>query len=113
MLDLLLVLLAAVGGLMILWCLLGLLLQPAFGRDMVTLYYVQGDGGELEQKVRAYRWLRESRFGGSRLVLVDCGLDEMGLGIAQILRNRYSWVEYCPQPALLDYLALNEKASAR
>ena len=53
LLDILLVFLAAAGVALIVWCLLGLLLAPAFGRIMVTLCYAEGDGGELEQKIRA------------------------------------------------------------
>lgn len=108
MLDLILVLLAAAGGVLILWCLLGVLLQPVFGKNMVTLYYAQGDGDELEQKVRAYRYLREGRVAGGRLVVVDCGLSAMGLGRAQILRRRYDWVDYCPFPALVEFLAFHD-----
>ena len=108
MLDLILVLLAAAGGVLILWCILGLLLQPVFGKKMVTLCYAQGDGDELEQKVRAYRYLREGRVAGGRLVVVDCGLNAMGLGRAQILRRRYDWVDYCPFPALVEFLAFHD-----
>ena len=97
---------AAAGLVFLVWCLFGLLLTPVFGDNMVTLCYCQGDGAHLEHQARAYGWLREGKLKGSRLVLVDCGLDEEGLSVAQLLRRDYDWIDYCPQPALEDYLEL-------
>ncbi len=107
MLATILVIFFALAGLIFLiWCLFGLLLTPVFGEDMVTLCYCCGDGKDLEQQVRAYGWLREGRISGGRLVLVDCGLDEQGLCLAQLLQKDYEWLDYCPRPALEDYLEL-------
>ena len=108
LLDILLVFLAAVGVVLVLWCIMGLLLLPVFGHNMVTFCFSKGDGKELEQRVRAYGWLRDGKISGGRMVIVDCGLTEHGLGMAQILRERYVWVEYCPRPALEDYIELLE-----
>lgn len=104
LLDLLLIFLAAAGVILVLWCLLGLLLLPVFGCSMVTLYYVKGDGEDLEQKTRAYSWLREGRLSGGRMVIVDCGLTEQGIGRTYLLRKRYPWVEYCTRDSLTDYI---------
>ncbi len=99
-----------VGAILILlaWCLFGLLLLPVFGAGTVTLCYCQGKGEELEQTVRAFGWLRDSKKTGGRLVLVDCGLDAEGLQLAQLLRKDHPWVDYCPRPALEDYLDLTD-----
>ena len=51
-----------------LWGLLGLLLLPVFGKNMVTFCFSQGNGGELEVRARAYGWLRSEKQAGGRLV---------------------------------------------
>lgn len=104
----LLVFLAACGVVLLAWCLFGLLLEPVFGREMVTLYFVRGNGADLERRVRAYGWLRDGRITGGRMVLVDCGLTKNGLDAAELLRERFTWLDYCPAPALMDYLELME-----
>lgn len=104
----LLIFFVACGVLLVGWCLFGLLLEPVFGREMVTLYYVRGDGGEMERRVRAYGWLRDGRLTGGRMVLVDCGLTKPGLERAEFLQERFPWLDYCPRPALEDYLDLTE-----
>lgn len=108
MVEYILLFCVAVGVVFVAWCLAGLLLSPVFGKGMVTFCYVQGDGAGLEQTVRSYGWLREGRENGGRLVLVDCGLTEQGLELAQVLRERHGWVDYCPQQALVDYIELTE-----
>lgn len=103
-LDLLLIFLAAAGVLLLLWCLLGLVLLPVFGRSMVTLYYVKGNGEGVEQRVKAYGWLREGRIAGGRLIVVDCGLTEQGIGRVHLLQERYPWLETCQAAAVKDYI---------
>ncbi len=107
--EILLIFFAACGVLLLAWCLLGLLLEPVFSREMVTLYFVQGDGGGLERRVRAYGWLRDGKITGGKLVLVDCGLTKLGLETVEVLQQRFNWLDYCPAPALEDYLELMEK----
>lgn len=111
--EVLIVFFAACGVILLGWCLLGLLLEPVFGREMVTLYYVYGNGENLEQRVRAYGWLRDGKLTGGRLVLVDCGLSRSGLEAADILRQRFIWLDYCPAPALPDYLDLMDISGFR
>lgn len=89
------------------WCLWGLFLGPVFGQEMLTLYYVRGDGRELENRVRSFGWFRDGKSGG-RLLLVDCGLTAQGLELAQSLRKHYDWLDTCPHQALTDYLELLE-----
>lgn len=105
MLDLLLIFLAAAGVILVVWCLVGVLLQPVFGRGMVTLCFVRGDGRDLEGRVRIYGWLREGRLSGGRLVLVDCGLTAHGLEVAGLLQDRFGWLERVPRVELEAYLA--------
>lgn len=105
MLDLLLIFLAAAGILLVIWCLVGVLLQPVFGRSMVTFCFTRGDGRELEGRVRIYSWLREGRLSGGRLVLVDCGLTDRGKRVADLLQERYGWLERIPQSELTAYIA--------
>lgn len=104
--DILLVFLIAAGLILMIWCLWGLLLLPLFGQRMTTLCFSRGDGDELEQRVRAFGWMRDGKHSGAQLVIVDCGLTGLGLERAIRLRDRYSWVAYCPEPALTDYIDL-------
>ena len=104
--DILLVFLIAAGLILMIWCLWGLLLLPLFGQRMTTLCFSRGDGDELEQRVRAFGWMRDGKSAGAQLVIVDCGLTGLGLERAMGLRDRYPWVAYCPEPALTDYIDL-------
>ena len=106
--DILLVFALSVAVVFILWCLMGLLLMPVFSNDMVTFCFSKGNGGKLEQQVRAYNWLRDGYLSGGRFVIVDCGLNAEGLAYAQVLRSRYDWVGYCPRQVLSDYVELLE-----
>ncbi len=85
--------LAALGTALLLWCLMGLLLVPVFGENMVTVCMASGDGKWLEQKARAYNWLREGRTRGGRFVIADCGLNLHGRQVAERLCARYGWME--------------------
>ncbi len=87
------VFLAALGTALLLWCLMGLLLVPVFGENMVTVCMAFGDGKWLEQKVRGYNWLREGRKTGGRFLIADCGLTVRGMQIAERLCVRYEWVQ--------------------
>ena len=91
----------AVGIVVLFWCLLGLLLIPVFGNNMVTLCFVKDDAVCLEQQVRSYGWLREGRMTGGRLYLIDLGLTDLGRKRAEALTKQYEWVTmYCgPVPA--------------
>ena len=106
MTEILLIFILALTAGLVLWCLMGLLLIPVFGENTVTLYFSEGEGEALEQRVRAYSWLRDGRQTGGRMVLVDYGLNERGLEKALVLRERYPWVEYCPSEILQDYIGV-------
>ena len=106
--EYLIIFLAAFCGVLLLWCLTGLLLSPVFGSDMVTFCFARGDGETLEQRVRAYGWLRDGKHDGGKLVIVDCGLSEQGLEAARILQSRHDWLDYCSEPEIADYLPVME-----
>lgn len=93
--NLVIVFLSASGVVLLIWCLLGVLLHPVFDEDMVTFLPVCGDGGKLEQSVRAYAWLRSGRLSGGKLVLVDLGLDQQGVQRTTAICDRYDWVSCC------------------
>ena len=102
--DLVIVFLAASGVVLVIWCLLGILLHPVFGADMVTFLPVHGDGEDLEQSVRAYAWLRSGRLSGGKLVLVDLGLNPQGLQRTAAVCKRYEWVVCCTGPEAENYI---------
>ena len=98
------VFLIGVGLLFVGWCLFGLLLMPVFREGMVTICFERASGRSMEQKVRAFGWLRSQQ--GGILLIVDCGLTKEGLELAQLLCRDHDWVAYCPAQALGDYLSL-------
>lgn len=106
--EILLVFFLGIGVVLILWCVMGLLLLPVFGSNMVTLCFADGDGGALEQQVRAYGWLRDGKITGGRFLIVDNGLSAQGLELALGLREKRDWVDYCPRQVLTDHLELTE-----
>ena len=58
----------------------------------------QGDGGGLEQSVRALMWLRSLGLLRCPVVIVDLGLDREGLAVAQRLALRWPVVDlYRPE----------------
>lgn len=101
--DGLIAFLAAVGVSTILWLLAETLLRrhsPV--AEAVLVLPVRGDGATLE---RALHLTMEQRTTGETpILLVDCGLDETGLRLAQSLTQRYSRVQLCPAEELENYL---------
>lgn len=106
--EILLVFVLGIGTAVILWCLMGLLMLPVFGENMLTLCRAEGEGERLEQQVRAYGWLRDGRITGGKLLIVDHGLSARGLELAMHLREQFDWVEYCPGQSLPDHLELTD-----
>ena len=94
MMDLLLVFFVTLGIVLFFWCILGILVAPVFGPDMVTLCFAAGKARLLESRVRCYGWFREGELIGGRLVIVDRGLSDEGLKIAVCLCEKYKWVSY-------------------
>ena len=98
----------AVGLLLIVWCLFGLLLMPIFSNRMITLLFLQGEETHLERKVRGFGWFRDSGQNDGKLLLVDCGMSEEGRCCAAMLQKQYLWVEYCAWENLGEYLCQME-----
>ena len=73
----------------------------------VMLFAVRGNGEDLEYRVRSLGHLYGCRNYRSTIVIVDCGLSSCGLETAQRLLKQHPWLEYCPQPALADYIELS------
>ena len=99
--------LAAVGIAALIWLVAGLLLR---GRrtetPAVLMLSVCGNAEALEGWVRTLHEVRTQLGRSAAIAIVDCGLTGLGLERAIRLRDRYSWVAYCPEPALTDYIDL-------
>jgi hypothetical protein len=84
-----LVALAAFGGLSVLWALFGFLLPEQRGTAMAYLWRNHGEG---EQALRHYGWLRDLGLLRCPLLLIDCGMTEDER--ARLLRHRPD-IEIC------------------
>ncbi len=70
----------------LLWCSWGVLLRPQHC-DATIVLQGSGDGHAVEQAVRAVRWLWGSGFLEPEIQIVDCGLNEDGIKLAQRLAS--------------------------
>lgn len=92
--DGVLAVLAAVGLASLIW--LGYsLLQPRCGVFLNTaaLVWASGSAEELEQSVRALSHIRTQERVFSRIVILDCGLDDEARARARLLCRKYRGVE--------------------
>ena len=80
-------LLAAFGLVSLGWLALGALLLPGVCPARMVVD-AQGDGGGLEQTVKALLWLRRTGLWWGEVVIKDRGLDAGGLALAQALAER-------------------------
>ena len=78
------VFLAAFGLVSLGWLALGALLLPGVCPARMVVD-AQGDGGGLEQTVKALLWLRRTGLWWGEVVIRDCGLDAGGLALARAL----------------------------
>lgn len=81
------ILLAAFGLVGVGWLILGSLVLPGTCPAQMVID-AQGDGGGLEQTVRALLWLRRSGFWRGSVVIRDCGLTEAGGALARALAEQ-------------------------
>ncbi len=77
-------LLAAFGLVGLGWLAMGALLLPG-GCPARMVVDAQGDGGGLEQTVKALLWLRRTGLWWGEVVIRDRGLDAGGLALARAL----------------------------
>ena len=82
--ELLAVLLAAFGLVCLGWLAVGALLLPGVCPARMVVE-ASGDGGGLEQTVKALLWLRRTGLWWGRVVIEDCGLDRNGEALARAL----------------------------
>ena len=80
-------LLAAFGLVGLGWLALGALLLPGVCPARMVVD-AQGDGGGLEQTVKALLWLRRTGLWRGAVVIDDHGLDERGAALARTLAGQ-------------------------
>ena len=80
-------LLAAFGLVSLGWLALGALLLPGVCPARMVVE-AEGDGGGLEQTVKALLWLRRTGLWWGDVVIEDCGLDRDGMALARALGSR-------------------------
>ena len=91
-LQFLAVLLAAFGLVSLGWLAVGALLLPGVCPARMIVE-AKGDGGGLEQTIKALLWLRRTGLWWGDVVIEDCGLDRNGEALARALSEQ-SGVEF-------------------
>ena len=86
------VLLAAFGLVSLGWLAAGALLLPGVCPARMIVE-AKGDGGGLEQTIKALLWLRRTGLWWGDVVIEDCGLDHNGEALARALAQQ-SGVEF-------------------
>lgn len=88
------VLLAAFGLVSLGWLAVGALLLPGVCPARMVVE-ARGDGGGLEQTIKALLWLRRTGLWWGEVVIEDCGLDRDGEALALALAEQ-NGVEFSP-----------------
>ncbi len=89
--------LAAAGIVLVIWVIGAALLLPA--REDCVLLEARGDAEDLQQRVRSYRFLCDSGLMRTRILVVDCGLSQLGRERAQRLAEDET-IELCGEQAV-------------
>ena len=84
---------AAMGLAALLWWQLGRLLRPLPAPGVKILVPGQGNGGQLEQTLRALYWLRGMGLLRGGIVIETEHLTPAGLALAEALTRRYPAAE--------------------
>ncbi|MBQ2324104.1 MAG: hypothetical protein II379_05915 [Oscillospiraceae bacterium] len=98
--------LSAIGLACVLWMLLSAVLHPRRHSTLETIALVPAGGAaaELEHTVRMLERSRYERGGFTRIIILDCGMDEETRRLAELLcRDDYD-VSLCQRVALLSEL---------
>ena len=103
MLEVLGAVLCVLGLTGFLWWLMGRLVRPLPVQSACILLPGRGDGGELEQSVRGFIWLRGLGLVKIPILIADLGLDPEGRRVAQCLCVRWPGVFLWPGSKLHDY----------
>lgn len=93
--ELLAVLLAAFGLVSLGWLAMGALLLPGVCPARMVVD-AQGDGGGLEQTIKALLWLRRTGLWWGEVVIRDRGLNREGAALAQTLAEQ-NGVAFSPE----------------
>ncbi len=102
--DVLLAAVCAAGLAACAWWLLGRLLRPIPSRGVFAVIPGEGDGGGLEQSVRAFIWLRSLGLLTCPVVIADSSLTPEGREVALRLAARWPDVALWPADHLEDIL---------
>lgn len=96
--------LCVLGLMGFLWWLMGRLVRPLPEQSACILLPGRGDGGDLEQSVRGFIWLRSLGLVKIPVVIADLGLAPEGREVALRLCARWPGVILWPGDYLRDYL---------
>ena len=86
------------------WWLFGLLLRPLPGKGARVVLTGQGDGEDLEHRVRTFLWLRGMGLLRCPIVIADAGLSPVGWELALRLTARWPDVSLWPVEDLGDHI---------
>lgn len=98
------VLIAVVAALAGGWWWFGRLVTPLPKRSVHTVVTGVGDGEELEQIIHGLLWIRSCGCGAGAIVIVNTGLSEEGLLLAQRIASEKEAVVLCQPEELGDML---------
>ena len=104
-LQVVLIMLAAIGLLALGWVAFGRLAAPAaWGGPVYAVVPAAGEGACLEQNVKGLLWLRGLQNNHFTIVIADQGLDSAGRAIAAALLAAATGVVVCPAERLGEYI---------
>lgn len=104
--DGLIAMLAAIGLASLMWAVVrtALFAGEPHRRAVLAVIPAQGDGAALEGQVRALEQLRLEQGLLGRVLLVDCGLNDEGRRLAQLLAKKDRWVAFCQREEISQYI---------
>lgn len=104
--EVLLAILASFGAILVFGCLALCLLAPFGGREMVTVWHVQGTASDLEFRVRLCLLLQKMGLFSPKLVIADCGLNLDARKRAEILCRHQPSVDLIMSKDILTYFEM-------
>ena len=88
--------LICLAGMCCIACLLySKMLCPHSARGTVAVVWGEGEGAELEQRVRSLVWLQECGLLRCTVMVADAGLNDEGRALAARLAERYPTLTLC------------------
>ncbi len=92
--------LSAAGILLFVWAIAAVLILPPEGDCVILAAF--GDAEDLQQRVRAHSFLRDSGLVRTRIIIVDCGLSQQGLQTLQRLKDADAEIICCSEASLTE-----------